>query len=207
MFQFLRKIGRQVMALAVALGGAHAAKGPAPQVDIVYFSHTGNSRLVAERLRQKLAAQVRVTEICPCESYPPYGDELTKLAETEAADDQCRPPYRLDQDGAALEETTFSLRRFVVVVMPVWYYKIPRVVQHFLEQQAWNGQRVTLVLTHAGGPGSCREDVEAATAGAEFTGYFDLFCTAPGNGEIDTQAVDAFAAAINRQFSGEEAED
>ncbi len=107
-------------------------------MDIIFFSHTGNSKLVAKSLQKGLKVQTTLTEIRSTHTYPEY-DELMAIAEKEAGNPDCRPEYylvahRTASDGQVepveLDKKTidFDSSQCVIIVMPVWHYKIPKVV-------------------------------------------------------------------------------
>lgn len=63
---------------------------------IVYFSHTGNTKLIAEKAQKELADvnwQVDLKHIEPEKSYPEYVNKLRDLTKKEANYDNCRPEF------------------------------------------------------------------------------------------------------------------
>ncbi len=151
------------------------------KVLIVYFSHTGNTKLIAEKVQKELADanyQVDLYRIEPMKEYPEYGDELRDLALNEANDDSCRPEFKVL--NANVQDYDW-----ILIGTPVWWYKAPKIVLSYLEKQDFTGKKVRFFITHGGGPGTCISDMENACKGAKFGENVDTYCNYPGNGEVD----------------------
>lgn len=210
MFQkFIRAVTEGFWVCWVALCILHSGLAEAAKVDIIFFSHTGNSKLVAESFQKGLKVQATLTEIYPTHPYPKY-DELMAIAEKEAGNPDCRPEYylvahRTASDGQVepvkLDKKTidFDSSQCVIIIMPVWHYKIPKVVLNFLEHQDWTHQKVILITTHHGFLGSCQEDFKEAIPGAELVDSMDFyFPSSPGDGTISDKEVKRVIQRINK---------
>lgn len=170
------------------------------KVLIVYFSHTGNTDLVAEKIKNKLdGCDVDMARIVPAKPYPNYGDELRNLAKKEADNDACRPEFKVST--AEKKEIEVQNYNEIFIGSPVWWYKAPKIVISFLEGQNFSGKKVRFFITHGGGPGTCHEDMKAACKGANFDDdLLEIYGNYPGNGEIDKEKVDQW---INEKISKE----
>ena len=194
MFTF-KKITPWFMGLVLSILGlfSSAEAKPADQakkVLIVYFSHTGNTKLVAEEIKNKLdGCDVEIAQIVPKKAYPEYGDELRNLAKEEADDDACRPKFEVSIDGK--KEIDVQKYDEIFVGTPVWWYKAPKIVISFLEKQDFSSKKVHFFITHGGGPGACHKDMKAACKGANFDDDpLEIYGNYSGNGEIDKEKVD-----------------
>ena len=96
----LKKLSVLLGGLALMFGPVNAEKNKNVETKkalIVYFSHTGNTKLIAERAQKELAAanyQVDLKRIEPTKPYPEYGDNLRNLALKESEDENCRPKFK-----------------------------------------------------------------------------------------------------------------
>ncbi|MBR1734907.1 MAG: NAD(P)H-dependent oxidoreductase [Alphaproteobacteria bacterium] len=199
MTNILKKISALFAGFVLIISGAFnsvetvEAKEGSKKALIVYFSHTGNTKLIAEKAQKELAAanwQVDLQHIEPQKAYPEYGDELRDLAKEEANDDNCRPEFKKISVDAQSYDVIF-------VGTPVWWYKAPKIVLSFLEKQDFSGKEVRFFITHGGGPGTCVSDMKTACKGANFGENIDVYGNYPGNGEIDYDKVAPWIKKIN----------
>lgn len=198
----LKKIPSCFMGLVMAIfglfGSAEAVQNNQnKKVLIAYFSHTGNTDLVAKEIKNKLnGCDVDVARIVPTNSYPDYGDELRDLARKEADDDGCRPEFEVLSTG----EKKIEAQNYdeIFIGSPVWWYKAPKIVVSFIEKQDFSGRKVHFFITHGGGPGSCYEDMKSACKGANFDDDpLEIYGNYPGNGEIDREKVDKWVDKVS----------
>ncbi len=166
------------------------------KVLIVYFSHTGNTKLIAEKVRKELADanyQVDLYRIEPMKEYPEYGDELRDLALNEANDDSCRPGFKvLDANVQDYD--------WILIGTPVWWYKALKIMLSFLEKQNFSDKEVRFFITHGGGPGTCISDMKTACKGANFGENVDIYCNSPGNGKVDYNETISWIKKIKKEM-------
>lgn len=166
------------------------------KVLIVYFSHTGNTKLIAEKVQKELADanyQVDLYRIEPMKEYPEYGDELRDLALNEANDDSCRPEFKVL--NANVQDYDW-----ILIGTPVWWYKAPKIVLSYLEKQDFTGKKVRFFITHAGGPGTCINYMKVACEGANFGENIDIYCNSPGNGKVDYNETISWIKKIKEEM-------
>ena len=184
----LKKLSALIAGLALMFGLVNAGQSRDVETKkalIVYFSHTGNTKLIAEKAKKELIDmnyQVDLQRIEPHKAYPEYGDELRDLAKKESEDDNCRPEFK----AIEVDLQSYDL---ILIGTPVWWYKAPKVILSFLEQQNFSGENVRFFITHAGGPGACLSDMKEACKGAKFGEHIDIYCNSPGNGKVDDSEV------------------
>ena len=107
---------------------------------VAYFSATGTTRVVAERLAKAISADIR--EITPAEPYT-------------AADVDWRDPNSRSSVEHKHREMRPELAEFidvqpydaVFVGYPLWWETAPRVVRTFLESQDWSGKTIVTFAT------------------------------------------------------------
>lgn len=194
----LKKLSVLLGGLALMFGPVNAEKNKNVETKkalIVYFSHTGNTKLIAERAQKELAAanyQVDLKRIEPTKPYPEYGDNLRNLALKESEDENCRPKFK----AINAEVQSYDL---ILVGTPVWWYKSPKVVLSFLEQQDFSDKEIRFFITHGGGPGACISDMETACKGAKFGDNIDIYGNYSGNGKISYKKVAPWIKEISKE--------
>ena len=110
---------------------------------VVFFSASGVTKLVAERLAAVIGADLR--EIEPTERYTDadlnWMDRRSRSS-LEMKDPTCRP---------AIEDTgDLSAYDLLFVGFPVWWYREPSVIDTFLESHDLTGKRIVLFATSGG---------------------------------------------------------
>ena len=162
---------------------------------IVYFSHTGNTDLIVKAMQKELKNfyDVKMLRIEPVNQYPGYGDELRNIANKEACDDNFRPAFK---------EVKVDVQKYDVIFVgcPVWWYTTPKIMISFLENQNFSGKNVRFFVTHAGGPGSCIEDMEKVCTGAKFGENIDIYCNSPGNGTVNSDEIPAWIERVKTEI-------
>lgn len=108
---------------------------------IIYFSHSGNTRLVAREIQTFTNAQM--VEIKPVKPFPTNNDALVNLAEKEAAEN-FRPEFT-----AAMPK---DLQEYDVIFLgfPIWAYTMPMIVHSFLDKYHFPGKKIAPFSTHEG---------------------------------------------------------
>ena len=101
---------------------------------IAWFSWSGNTRNIAERIARKTRG-----ELFRIEREAPYSTDYSTCAYREAkeeADKQLRPAIR----GPLPDITDYDA---VIIVFPIWWYTMPAPVKTFLESWPdWQGKRL-----------------------------------------------------------------
>lgn len=114
-------------------------EGPAPlrnasgnKALVVYFSHQGRTRGVAEQIAERTNADV--FEIVPTTPYPEGMSGAASVAEGEL-DANARPAIQGAVDDIAAYDTVF-------LGFPIWYGTAPMVVGTFLESHDLSGNQI-----------------------------------------------------------------
>lgn len=108
---------------------------------VVYYSHSGNTRKLAEEIHKKVGGDL--LEITTSFKYPDKYDDLTKVAKEQQADN-FRPP---------LDMTMPNMEQYDVVYLgyPNWWSSMAMPVFTFVEQSGINGKPILPFCTHGGG--------------------------------------------------------
>jgi flavodoxin len=150
--------------LAVAAGSLLAApardQSKAGRVLVVYFSRSGNTRVIAGHLGRSLGATV--LEIEPAKPYPEDYFETVEQARRER-NSGFRP---------ALKGRVVNLDDFATVYLgfPIWGETAPPVIRSFLALHKLAGKTVIPFITHGGyGVGNSQQVVAAHAPGARLS--------------------------------------
>lgn len=118
--------------------GARPAAGK--KALVVYFSHSGNTRVVAEQIAR--AAGADILEIVPENPYPTAYNAVVDQAKKEI-EAGYRPAIATPIPDLASYDTVF-------VGSPCWWYTIAPPVATFLEECDLRGKTVAPFMTHEG---------------------------------------------------------
>ncbi|MBR3494576.1 MAG: NAD(P)H-dependent oxidoreductase [Clostridia bacterium] len=133
-----------LMLIVLALPTASAeeeAVGTASRILVVYFSATGTTRGVAEKLSEGLSADLY--EIVPEEPYTDadlnWNDRSSRTS-IETDDPACRPAIA----GELPDLTGYDT---VLIGYPIWWGDVPRIVSNFVEQVDLTGKTMAVFFT------------------------------------------------------------
>lgn len=136
------------------------------KVLVVYFSHTGNTRVAAEIIQGLTNADI--FEIVPLNPYPTNYKEVVEQAEKE-------------KNGNILPEMKANindLSKYDVIFIgtPVWWYTAAPVVKTFLSQNNFDGKIIAPFCTHGGGGASSTySDIKKLAPNATVTEGYTTF--------------------------------
>lgn len=116
---------------------------------IVYFSHSGNTRRIAEQIHGNIGGDL--VEIETVDKYPTDHSEILEQARKEIYDS-----YR-----PALKTKIESIKEYTVIFLgyPNWWSTIPTPISAFLEEHDLSGKTIAPFCTH--GTGGLARTVEA----------------------------------------------
>lgn len=107
---------------------------------LIYFSYTGNTRIIAEYISERLSCDV--LELHPKEKYSGNYQEVVDEYQSNESDKRiCElMPYSVD------------LNKYdtLIIGSPVWWYTITPVIRTFLKQHSLKGKTVIPFATNAG---------------------------------------------------------
>lgn len=129
---------------------------------VTYFSASGVTKAVAEKLAQALGADI--FEIAPKVLYTAADldwRDKTSRSTVEMNDLSYRPEM-------AEGDVDISAYDTVYVGFPIWWYIAPTIINTFLEKYDWNGKKIVLFATSGGsGWGKTVEKLEDSCKGAQ----------------------------------------
>jgi len=110
------------------------------KVFVTYFTHSGNTKTVAEKICEQLNADL--FEIKTVEIYPVKYNLVVDQAKKEITTN-----YRPE-----LLSTKENLNEYDIIVIgyPIWWYTCPMAIFSFLEQHDFKGKIILPFCTHEG---------------------------------------------------------
>ena len=128
---------------------------PTSHILVVYFSATGTTRGVAEKLAEGLSADLY--EIIPEEPYTDadlnYNNSKSRTS-IEMDDKDCRPAIAGELPDLTAYDTIF-------IGYPIWWGDTPRIVSHFVEQADLTDKTLAVFFTSgSSGLGSSMKHLE-----------------------------------------------
>ncbi|MBQ5312611.1 MAG: flavodoxin [Oscillospiraceae bacterium] len=129
---------------------------------VTYFSASGVTKAVAEKLAQTLGSDI--FEIAPKVLYT--------AADLDWRDKTSRSTVEMNnlsyRPEMAEGDVDISAYDTVYVGFPIWWYIAPTIINTFLEKYDWNGKKIVLFATSGGsGWGKTVEKLEDSCKGAE----------------------------------------
>ena len=157
----LKKLTAILFALMLTLSCLPAAvteaqpTKPNSHILVVYFSATGTTKGVAEKLAEGLSADIY--EIVPEEPYTDadlnYNDRKSRTS-IETDDPACRPAIA----GELPELKGYDT---ILIGYPIWWGDVPRIVSNFVEQVDLTDKTLAVFFTSGGsGLGSSMKHLE-----------------------------------------------
>ena len=137
-----RVLKRLLLALLLA-ATLPAQAAQSSNVLVVYFSLTGNTKPVAERIQRMTGADLFVIETV--RSYP-----LERPARTEEPKKELASGIWPALKNPPPDMSAYDL---ILVGGPVWWYTVSTPVRSFLQQADFAGKKVAPFMTHDGGKG------------------------------------------------------
>ena len=128
-------------AMMITHDGLNAQTAKAPKKMLVaYFSHSGNTRTVAEQIREATGADI--FEIEPAAAYPTNYQAVVDQAKKEV-NSGFKP---------ALKSKPENLGKYDIIFVgsPCWWYTIAPPVATFLSSYDLSGKTIAPLLTHEG---------------------------------------------------------
>lgn len=145
---------------------------------VIYYSFSGNSKKVAEYVKNKLDA-----DILELEPAVPFSDDYDEVVSQWQNNDikrdvEIKP---IDMDLASYSK--------IVLITGTWWYGITPVMKKFLKQNDLSGKEVIVAASNAGWIGHCFKDYEILVKG-NIKGKLDLLFSA-NQGERDKMLTTA----------------
>ena len=146
---------------------------------IVFYSHSGNTRKIAECIQQN--TQGDLFEIEPVSDYPTSYNTVVEQAKKEIQRG-FRPEIKAMPEGFESYDTVF-------VGSPIWWHTMAPPIATFLAGAEWSGKTVVPFSTHGGGgAGRMEADVATLCGGADCKP--GLVVSGSGGGKLAQQVAE-----------------
>jgi flavodoxin len=156
---------------------------------IIYYSHTGNTKYIAKKIREKTGGAV--FEIETVKTYPAEYSALTEEAKRELQ----------TGDLPALKKNPPDMSSYDLILVggPVWWYTVPTPVMSFLRKADFAGKNVSAFCTHEGGIGKYFPHFKEQAKNAVVLEGLDLYKPRQaGKGEVD-KALDNWLGTLRKK--------
>lgn len=140
---------------------------------VIYYSFTGNSKKVAEYVKDKLNADI--LELEPAEPFSSDYDEVVR----EWQNNDVKRDVEIKQVNINLEQY-----KKIVLITSTWWYGITPVMKKFLKEYDLAGKDVIVASSNAGWIGHCFKDYKTLLPNSNIKGELDLVFSA-NDGERD----------------------
>ncbi len=130
-----------LIALASSFAAAEEAAAPENHILVVYFSATGTTRGVAEKLAEGLSADLYeiVPEVPYTDADLNYNNSKSRSS-VETDDPSCRPAIAGELPDLMAYDT-------VLIGYPIWWGDAPRIVSNFVENVDLTDKTVAVFFT------------------------------------------------------------
>ncbi len=143
---------------------------------VVYFSHSGNTKQIADKIAAAVNADTtRIETITP---YTGSMEEVSRQGKAEI-DSGYKPEIKPLDDIADYDR--------IIVGTPTWWYTMAPAVATFFSTADLDGKEVVLFMTNAGWPGHVIKDMrDAAGKGADVIASKEILFASDGGSRMIT---------------------
>lgn len=157
---------------------------------VIYYSYTGNSKKVANYVKEKLHA-----DILELEPKIPFSDDYDTVVEEWQNNDIKR--------DVEIKKVTTDLSQYskIVLITCTWWYGISPVMKKFLKEYDLSAKEVIVASSNAGWIGHCFKDYETLLPNSNIKAELDLVFSGDENKRnemLTSQSeVDAWIGKLN----------
>ncbi len=160
--------------------------GKESRILTIYYSLTGNTKGIAEKIREKTGG-----DLFEIETVKTYPSEYSALIEEAKRELQTGDLPALKKDPPDM-----SSYDMVLVGSPVWWYTVSTPVMSFLRLSDFAGKRVSAFCTHEGGIGKIFPHFKQQAKNAVVIEGLDLYKPRQARkGEVD-KALDSWLGKL-----------
>ena len=158
-----------------------------PQTLVVYFSHSGNTKRIADKIALAVNADTaRIETVIPYSGTP---DEISNQGKKEV-----HSAYK--PEIKPLNVNLSDYKR-IVIGTPTWWYTMAPAVLTFSSQTDLSDKDVVLYMTNAGWPGHTIKDMQKAAGRANIISTKEILFDSGGGNQMITseKEIDAWIAS------------
>ena len=116
---------------------------------VVYYSYTGHTKMIAERIQEKLGCDI--LEIKP---VTPYSTDYQTVVDEQQNNESLK-------ETPEIQKVEKDLKNYdeIIIGSPVWWYTIVPVVRTFLKENDLSGKKIKPFATNAGWLGQTFKEI------------------------------------------------
>ena len=147
-----------------------------PKTLIVYFSHSGNTKRIADKIAAAVPADVaRIETVVP---YTGSMNEVSAQGKREV-----ESGYKPEIKPLNVNPSDYDR---IVIGTPTWWYTMVPAVATFFASTDLSGKDVVLYMTNAGWPGHVISDMSKAAKGARVISTKEILFASDGGNRMVT---------------------
>lgn len=157
---------------------------------VVYFSQSGNTKSIADRISGKIKA-----DSARIETVNPYQGSMDDIA--AQGKKEVEKGYKPEIRPVAADVADYDR---IVIGTPTWWYTMAPAVSAFFDKTDLRGKEVILYMTNAGWPGTVIADMATAAAGANVVASKEILFDSDGGNVMITpeKEIDAWIESWQR---------
>lgn len=124
---------------------------------VVYFSYTGNTRMIANRIREKLNC-----DVLEIKTVIPYSTDYESVVNDEQNSEA-------SNHLPEIENINIDLSKYdeIIIGTPVWWYRPVPAIRTFLTQNDLSGKKIVPFATNAGWLGKTFKEIKLLCPNSE----------------------------------------
>ncbi len=132
---------------------------------VLYYSFSGNTRLIAETVAKELNADLE--ELKPVKPLNASGAGYVMWGLRQLVSQNKPPLLPLEHDPKAYD--------LIVIGTPVWSYTVTPPIRTFLEEHHFTNKKIALFCCHGGNYGKTLDDMKNTLTSNEIIGMADFY--------------------------------
>ena len=157
---------------------------------VVYYSYSGNTKLVADAVAKALGTDLE--ELKPAKPLNASGAGYVMWGLRQLVIQSKPPLLPFEHDLSAYD--------LIVIGTPVWSYTVTPPVRTFLESVDLSGKQAALFCCHGGDPKNTLEHMKSALPGCEIVGTADFFDPAKHDPGGNQKKAGVWAGTLLKQW-------
>lgn len=134
---------------------------------VVYYSYTGHTRMISEKIKEKLKCDI--LEIEPLKEYSNDYDLVVMEEQNNSSNGKI----------PEIKDVTIDLNQYdeIIIGTPVWWYTLAPVIRTFLSKSDLSNKKVMPFATNAGWLGQTFEEIKKLCPNSEVAESMNIVFT------------------------------
>ena len=155
---------------------------------VVYYSYTGHTKMIAERIKEKLKCDI--LEIKPIKEYSKNYDTVVNEEQNNSSSNKTPEIEKVDIDLNKYDE--------IIIGTPVWWYTIAPVIRTFLKENDLSNKKIKPFATNAGWLGHTFQEIQKLCPNSEVEKGMNIVFTEDYNANQLVTSPDEIDSWINK---------